>query len=107
MIVLSRREAEGQRDHIDQETRNIMSNSIFANKRAVLLGVVAGVAFFAAAQGFFILRGPQYAESQDGSVMVRPIVKDDSTRNMTMSVIVGLVGGIYVARALHRRSSKT
>ncbi|HEY0122578.1 MAG TPA: hypothetical protein VGC14_12635 [Rhizobium sp.] len=83
-----------------------MSSSIFVNKRAILMGVIAGVAFFAAAQGFFILRGPQYAESRDGSVMVRPVVKDDSARNMTMSVIVALVGGIYVARALHRRSNK-
>jgi uncharacterized protein YneF (UPF0154 family) len=39
--------------------------------------------------------------------MVRPIVKDDATRNMTMSVIVGLVGGLYVARALQKRSNKT
>ncbi len=38
--------------------------------------------------------------------MVRPIVKDDSTRNMTMSVIVALIGGLYVARALHKRSNK-
>lgn len=68
------------------------------------MGIIAGIAFFAAAQGFFVLRGPQYAESQDGSVMVRP--KDDSTRNMTMSVIVALVGGLYVARALHKRSNK-
>lgn len=83
-----------------------MNNSIFTNKRAILMGVVAAVAFFIAAQGFFILRGPQYAESQNGSVMVRPIVKDDSTRNMTMSVIVALVGGIYVARGLHKRSNK-
>ncbi|OHV77152.1 hypothetical protein [Rhizobium sp. LCM 4573] len=83
-----------------------MNSSIFANKRAIGMGVIAGMAFFAAAQGFFVLRGPQYAESQDGSVMVRPIVKDDSTRNMTMSVIVALVGGLYVARALHKRSDK-
>ncbi|SFU18846.1 hypothetical protein SAMN05518861_12019 [Mesorhizobium sp. YR577] len=39
--------------------------------------------------------------------MVRPIVKDDATRNITMSVIVGLVGGLYVARALHKRAKKT
>lgn len=87
--------------------RGVMSNSIFTNKRALLMGVIAGVAFFTAAQGFFILRGPQYAESRDGAVMVRPIVKDDATRNMTMSVIVGLVGGLYVARALQKRSNKT
>lgn len=84
-----------------------MSNSIFTNKRALMMGAIAGVAFFVAAQGFFILRGPQYAESRDGSVMVRPIVKDDATRNMTMSVIVGLVGGLYVARSLHKRANKT
>lgn len=70
------------------------------------MGVIAGIAVFAAAQGIFVLRGPEYVESQYGSVMVRPIVKDDSTRNMTMSVIVALVGGLYVARALHKRSNK-
>ncbi len=83
-----------------------MKSSIFANKRATMMGVIAGIAFFAAAQGFFIVRGPQYAEPQEGSVMVRPIVKDDSTRNMTMSVVIALFGGIYVARAIHRKSSK-
>nr|WP_200994599.1 hypothetical protein [Rhizobium rhizogenes] len=84
-----------------------MSNSIFTNKRALLMAAIAGVAFFTAAQGFFILRGPQYAEPRDGAVMVRPIVKDGATRNMTMSVIVGLVGRLYVARALQKRSNKT
>ena len=83
-----------------------MNSSIVADKRAILMGVIAGVAFFVAAQGFFILRGPQYAESQDGSVVVRPIVKDDSTRNMTMSLIVALVGSIYVARGIHKLSNK-
>jgi hypothetical protein len=82
-------------------------NSSRSRKISPLVGgIVAAVVIFAAVQLFFTIRGPQYAEAQPGSVMVRPIVKDDGTKNMTMSVVIALAGGVIAARAIRRRNPK-
>lgn len=83
-----------------------MKSSIFSNRRALLIGAVAAVAIFAVIQGFYTLRGPQYAEGRPDALTVRPIVKDDAVKNTTMAVVFGLIGGLYVARFVNRRSAK-
>ncbi|UHS63232.1 hypothetical protein HRR99_16645 [Agrobacterium vaccinii] len=83
-----------------------MKSNVFSNRRAMLLGAIAAVVIFAVIQTFYSLRGPQYAESRDGAVMVRPIAKDDGVKNTTMAVVIGLIGGLYVARIVNRRSTK-
>lgn len=83
-----------------------MNNSIFKNFRALLGGALSAIVIFAALQIFFTVRGPQYAEAQPGSVMVRPIIKDTAVKDLTMSVVVALAGGFVIARAINRRRVK-
>lgn len=85
-----------------------MNGSIFKNSRALLGGVLVAILVFGAVQVALALRGPRYVtDANPGSIIVRPIVKDDATKNMTMSVVVGLAGGVIAARAIHRRRRKT
>jgi hypothetical protein len=71
-------------------------------------GIVAAVVIFGAAQLFYTIRGPVYAEPSNdpGTVTVRPIVKDDGVKNMTMSVVIALAGGVITARAIGRRDKQ-
>ncbi|MGF9564058.1 hypothetical protein [Neorhizobium sp. JUb45] len=81
-----------------------MSTSLFKNPRALLGGAaVAVVVFFASA--LLIGGGSAPAAPQPGSVQVRAITKDNGVKNVTMSVVLALVGGFFAARAIHRRGS--
>ncbi|TNM62143.1 hypothetical protein [Aliirhizobium smilacinae] len=85
-----------------------MNGSIFNNRRALLGGVFVAIVVVGAVQLVLAVRGPQYATQSDpGTIIVRPIVKDDATKNLTMSVVVGLAGGVIAARAIHRRRRKS
>jgi hypothetical protein len=84
-------------------------NNVKSRKISPLLGgIVAAVVIFGAAQLFYTIRGPVYAEPSNdpGTITVRPIVKDDGVKNMTMSVVIALVGGVVAARAIGRRNSQ-
>jgi hypothetical protein len=83
-------------------------NNASSKKVSPLIGgIVAAVVIFGAAQLFYVIRGPVYAEpsADPGTVTVRPIVKDDGVKNMTMSVVIALAGGVIAARAIRRRNT--
>ena len=85
-----------------------MNNASSKKISPLVGGIVAAVVIFGAAQLFDTIRGPVYADpsSDPGTVTVRPIVKDDGVKNMTMSVVIALAGGVIVARALRRRNAR-
>lgn len=79
----------------------------FLNPKALAAGLVIGLAVFGGIVTFHALRGPDYAAAQPGSVMVRPIVRDNATKRMTFAVLCGLfafAGGTYYAGK--RRASR-
>lgn len=82
-----------------------MNSSIFRNPRALLGGaIVAIILFFGSA---LVIGGRHYTtEAQPGSITVRPIVRDDRVKNITMSVVIALAGGVLVARAIHRSRAR-
>lgn len=72
----------------------------FLNPKALAAGAVIGLAAFGGVVTFHALRGPDYAAAQPGSVMVRPIVRDNATKRMTFAIIAGFfafAGGTYYA----------
>lgn len=72
----------------------------FFNPKALAAGLLIGLAVFGGVVTFHALRGPDHAAARPGSVMVRPIVRDDATKRMTFAVLAGLfafAGGTYHA----------
>ncbi|CEJ13513.1 hypothetical protein BN1110_03832 [bacterium YEK0313] len=72
----------------------------FFNPKALAAGVLIGLAVSGGVVAFHALRGPDHAAAQPGSVMVRPIVRDNAAKRMTFAVLAGLfafAGGTYYA----------
>ncbi len=80
--------------------------SAFRNPKALIGGLIIGIAVMAGTVGVFAVRGPTYAESRPGSVMVRPIVKDDSVKRLTTAFLLGLIGFYYGTRMIGRRIAR-
>ena len=79
----------------------------FFNPKALAVGLLIGLAVFGGVVTFHALRGSDYAAAQPGSVMVRPIVRDDATKRMTFAVLAGLLafagGTSYAGKRLAAR----
>ncbi|MEN3929715.1 hypothetical protein WJT86_01405 [Microvirga sp. W0021] len=81
--------------------------SPFRNPKALLVGVVTGVVFFAGTVGFYALKGPEYVtDSRPGSVTVRPIVKDNAGKHLGMALVFGAVGFYFGAANFARRQAR-
>ena len=72
----------------------------FFNPKALAAGLLVGLAASGGVVTFHALRGPDHAAAQPGSVMVRPVVRDNATKRMTFAALAGLfafAGGTYYA----------
>jgi|GEM_PF-1477085 len=80
-----------------------MKTSPFRNVKALAAGLLLGLVVFGGVMVYHAAFPKYVTESQPGSVIVRPIRKDDGVRNLMLAILLGAGGFYFGTRAVARR----
>lgn len=80
-----------------------MATRPFKNLKALIAGTVIGIVVFCGVMVYHAAFPKYVTQAQSGSVVVRPIRKDDGVRNFMFAVMLGAAGFYLGTRAVARR----
>lgn len=83
-----------------------MKTSPFRNIKALVAGVLLGLVVFGGVMAYHAAFPKYVTDSQPGSVIVRPIRKDDGVKNFMFAILLGAAGFYFGTRTVARRLDK-